>query len=60
MLFAFAATLLHRLSFELSEKVEKPNGEAPSIASIGIVSTPTDFKVIARKRHDKRINAVIP
>ena len=47
MLFIFAATLLHRLSIELPEGVDKLNKEA---CSIGIVSSPTDFKVVARKR----------
>ena len=48
MLFIFAATLLHRHSFELPEGAEKPNRES---GSLGIVSSPTDFKVVARKRH---------
>jgi cytochrome P450 len=47
MLFTFAATLLHRLRFELPEGAEKPN-EEPS--SVKLVSSPVDFKVVARKR----------
>ncbi|CAB3978326.1 steroid 17-alpha-hydroxylase 17,20 lyase-like [Paramuricea clavata] len=47
MLFTFAATLLHRLRFELPEGAEKPN-EEPS--SITFVSSPGDFKVVARNR----------
>ena len=47
MLFVFAATLLHRLSFELPEGAKKPSRE-PS--DIGIVRSPKDFNVIARKR----------
>ena len=48
MLFIFSATLLHRLKFELPEGAEKPDKEA---SSIGIVSSPTNFNVVARKRH---------
>ena len=48
MLFIFAATLLHRLNFELPEKAQKPNRES---SSVGLVCSPTDFKVVARKRH---------
>jgi hypothetical protein len=47
MLFTFAATLLHRLRFELPEGAEKPNEEPSSIA---LVSSPGDFKVVARNR----------
>ena len=47
MLFMFSATLLHQLRFELPEGVEKPSKES----SIGIVSSPKDFKVVAIKRH---------
>jgi cytochrome P450 len=47
MLFTFAATLLHCLRFELPEGARKPS-EEPSI--IQLVSSPTEFQVVARKR----------
>ena len=47
MLFTFAATLLHRLRFELPEGAEKPNEEPCRVL---LVSSPKDFKVVARKR----------
>jgi hypothetical protein len=48
MLFTFASALLHRLRFELPEGAEKPNQE-PLVTEL--VSSPRDFKVVAKKRH---------
>ena len=47
MLLIFAATLLHCLSFELPEGAEKPSKES----SIGIVLSPKDLNVVAKRRH---------
>ena len=48
MLFTFASTLLQRLRFELPEGAEKPN-QAPDL--VQLISSPRDFKVVAKKRH---------
>ncbi|XP_046852388.1 steroid 17-alpha-hydroxylase/17,20 lyase-like [Xenia sp. Carnegie-2017] len=47
MLFTFAATLLHRLKFELPEGAEKPSEEPQTSA---IVASPANFKVVAKQR----------
>ncbi len=47
MLFTFAATLLHRFRFEVPEGAEKPNEEPCRLV---LVSSPRNFKVVARKR----------
>ena len=47
MLFTFAATLLHRLKFELPEGAEKPSEEPQTLA---IVASPVNFKVVAKQR----------
>ena len=48
MLFTFAATLLHHLRFELPEGADKPSEESYTYAET--VSSPVDFKVLAKKR----------
>ena len=48
MMFIFAATLLHHLSFELPGGADKPTEETYSFAEV--ISSPVDFKVVAKKR----------
>ena len=47
MLFTFAATLLHHLRFELPAGAVKPSEES---STIELVSSPSNFKVVAKKR----------